>query len=91
MTIEQKEQQILTLIYQLPLIRRIRLAWTIIQGVQADQIHIEESSLPIPPFSPMTDDEWIKELNHRVREIESGSLKAIPGEDVMAKARKIAP
>ncbi|MCB0839436.1 MAG: hypothetical protein KDE26_14530 [Bacteroidetes bacterium] len=33
-------------------------------------------------------EEFFKELDHRVEEVRSGKVKAVPGEDVMAKLKK---
>ncbi|MEM6805010.1 MAG: hypothetical protein AAF696_26675 [Bacteroidota bacterium] len=42
MTIEQREAQILSLVGKLPILRRIRLALTILKGVEPNQIPIQE-------------------------------------------------
>jgi len=33
---------------------------------------------------------WIEEANRRLDEVRSGKVKAIPGEDVLAEARRLA-
>ncbi|MEW6037544.1 MAG: addiction module protein [Pseudomonadota bacterium] len=33
---------------------------------------------------------WIEEANRRLEEVRSGKVKAIPGEDVLAEARRLA-
>lgn len=33
---------------------------------------------------------WIEEANRRLEEVRSGTVKAIPGEDVVAEARRLA-
>ena len=43
MTTDQKEQHILDLVYGLPILRRIRLALTILQDVKPSQVPVEES------------------------------------------------
>ncbi len=35
------------------------------------------------------DEEWKQETRRRIAEIESGKVEGVPGEVVMAKARKI--
>jgi hypothetical protein len=42
MTSEQKEQHILQLVYGLPILRRIRLALTILQDVKPSEIPLDE-------------------------------------------------
>jgi putative addiction module component (TIGR02574 family) len=37
---------------------------------------------------PWETEEFFKELDHRVEEVRSGKVKAIPGEEVMAKLKK---
>lgn len=32
---------------------------------------------------------WIKEVNKRLSEIRSGDVKSVPGEDVLAEARRL--
>lgn len=42
MTIDQQEQHILSLVHRLPILRRIRLALTILKAVEPTQIPISE-------------------------------------------------
>jgi hypothetical protein len=43
MTIEQKEQTILTLLAELPLFRRVKIAFAIIKGVEPEQVLLGEN------------------------------------------------
>ena len=38
---------------------------------------------------PAVDEAWSREIDRRLAEIESGQVQGIPGEEVMARARKI--
>jgi len=38
---------------------------------------------------PAVEEAWSREIDRRLAEIESGQVQGIPGEEVMAKARKI--
>ncbi|MEO1449134.1 MAG: addiction module protein [Bacteroidota bacterium] len=91
MTFNQQEQHILKLLHQLPLVRRIQLAWTVLQGVQPDQIDVLEQKNDIPPFSPVTDQEWKAMINSRASELETGKVSGVDLEEVMRKADNIAP
>ena len=38
---------------------------------------------------PVVDEAWGREIDRRLAELESGTVKGIPAEEVMAKARKL--
>jgi putative addiction module component (TIGR02574 family) len=38
---------------------------------------------------PAVDEAWGREIDRRLAELESGAVKGIPAEEVMAKARKL--
>ncbi|HXT10518.1 MAG TPA: addiction module protein [Candidatus Angelobacter sp.] len=41
-------------------------------------------------IEPVVEQSWKKEINRRIAEIESGKAKAVPLEESLARARKIA-
>jgi putative addiction module component (TIGR02574 family) len=50
-----------------------------------DLLLIDTFSAP----DPAVEEAWSREIDRRLAELESGQVQGIPGEEVMAKARKI--
>lgn len=50
-----------------------------------DLLLIDTFSTP----DPAVEEAWSREIDRRLAELESGHVQGIPGEEVMAKARKI--
>ena len=58
----------------------------------ADQVEVLFEKLLVSHYrlpDPALDAEWAKELKRRIDDIESGREVGIPGEEVMARVRKI--
>lgn len=55
------------------------------QAELVDLLRVESVGGP----DPAMDEEWKQETRRRIAEIESGKVEGVPGEVVMAKARKI--
>lgn len=83
MTVEQKANHILTLAAELPIFQRLRVALTILRGVDPEYISPTDSTQRMP----WETDEFLAELDRRSEEIKSGKVKAIPGEEFMAELR----
>lgn len=49
-----------------------------------DLLTVEMSAEPSPEHEAM----WVQEAERRLEELRSGRVKAVPGEDVLARARK---
>ncbi len=62
---------------------------------EAESLPVEERALVIdsllrtlnPPLAEI-DTEWVKVAKHRLAELRSGSVKAVPGEEVFAKIQE---
>ena len=65
--------------------------WLIAEAALAQVREKTASDIPLPPLPDLNSKEWKAELGRRYQEIISGEVKAIPGDDVDAKARSIAP
>ena len=86
MTIDQQEQQILTWVHRLPILRRIRLALTILKGVEPSQIPVDELSLD--EFVPSTykgEEELAQRILDRKESYLEGKGDNISRQDLMAK------
>lgn len=86
MTIEQQEQQILTWVHRLPILRRIRIALTILKGVEPSQIPVDETSLEelIPP-TYKGEEELAQRILDRKQSYMEGKGGNISRQDLMAK------
>ncbi|MEZ4851539.1 MAG: hypothetical protein R3B93_23595 [Bacteroidia bacterium] len=86
MTIEQQEQHILKLVYRLPILRRVRLALTILKGVEPSQIPVDETSFAelIPP-SYKGEEELAQRILERKKSYLAGKGKNISRQELMAK------
>jgi hypothetical protein len=78
MTVEQQEQQILDLIYKLPILRRIRLALTVLKGVDVEQIEISQPTERESWESP----EFFEELDQRHEAMLNGEDSGVPAEEL---------
>jgi putative addiction module component (TIGR02574 family) len=65
--------------------------WLVAEAALAQVREKTASSIPLPPVPEMNQEEWKAELGRRYDEILSGEVDAIPGDEVAAKARSIAP
>ena len=83
MTVEQKTNHILALAAELPIFQRLRVALTILRGVDPEYISPADST----QRAPWETDEFLTELDRRSAELRSGTTKAIPGEELMAELR----
>lgn len=81
MTTEQKEQHILTLIAALPIFQRVRIALTILRGIEPDVL-IPSHSQPSQPWETA---DFFEELDRRYEDMISGKDKGIPAEELLAK------
>lgn len=69
-------EQIVTESHQLPREQLVELV---------DRLTIELHEEP----DPAHDEAWAEEVRRRLDEIRSGKVQAVPGEEVMARARKL--
>jgi len=76
MTVEQQEQHILSLIYKLPILQRVRLALTVLKGVSPEDIEVNKSS------SSWETPEFFAELDKRYDDMVSGKVPGIPADQV---------
>lgn len=74
MTVEQQEKQILALIYKLPLLRRIRLALTVLQGVEPETVTLKN-----PEWES---EDFFKELDKRYEAMVNGDDEGISPEQL---------
>lgn len=86
MTIEQREQDILSLVHQLPVLRRIRLALAILREVEPEQIPVEDIAPEalIPP-TYQGDEELAQRILSRKQSYLEGKGKHISREELMAR------
>lgn len=86
MTLEQREQHILTLVHKLPILRRIRLALSILRDVEPEQIPVDEISLEdiIPPTFK-GEEELAQRIIGRKQSYLEGKGKNISRQELMAK------
>lgn len=73
MTIEQKEQTILTLLGELPLFRRVRIAISIMKGIEPEQVLVEQQVGSTETFSIGT--EAAETLLKRIQAYENGNVQ----------------
>lgn len=85
MTVEQKEQHILTLVAGLPIFQRIRIALTILRGIEPESIQPEN----VEEAMPWETAEFMAELDKRSEELRTGKVQAISGEDFLAELRSM--
>ena len=80
MTTEQKEQQALALIAELPIFQRIRLALTVLRGSEPETIRpsLDEAA------RPWETKEFFAELDRRYEAMVDGTDPGIPAEEVLA-------
>jgi len=85
MTVEQKEQHILTLIAELPLIEQVRIALMVLRGIEPDELvptHAHEAM-------PWETSEFFAELDRRSEELRSGKVKGISGDEFLKELRSL--
>lgn len=80
MTIEQKEQQIISLLHELPMVQRIKVALAVLQGADLNLVQIHEAY----------DDPWMTpeleaEFDRRAAELRTGKVQGIPAQEVSDK------
>lgn len=88
MTVDQQEQQILTLVHKLPILRRIRLALTILQKVEPSQIPVDTPSITTQiPKDQMriADEELAAKLINRKQSYQEGKGENISRKDLMTR------
>lgn len=85
MTVDQKEQHILTLIAGLPIFRRIRIALTILRGIEPESL----SKFADEEIKPWETEAFVAELDRRSQELRSGKVEGISGDDFLAELRKM--
>ena len=83
MTVEQKANHILTLAAELPIFQRLRVALTILRGVDPEYITPTDSGERMPWETK----EFLAELDRRSEELRSGKVKPIQGDEFMAELR----
>ncbi|MDX2249224.1 MAG: hypothetical protein SF052_20720 [Bacteroidia bacterium] len=81
MNIEQQEQHILSLAYKLPILRRIRLALTILQGVEPGQIPVDVSHSEVE----VNESELAQRILNRKQAYLDGKGKNISRQELMSK------
>lgn len=85
MTVEQKEQAILTMLREIPLFRRVRIAIQIMQGVAPEQVVLEENT--DEPEKLRIGDQAIQILDSRIQAYEKGQIKAKNAKQSLADLR----
>ena len=85
MTLEQKEQHILAMVAGLPIFQRIRIALTILRGIEPEYLNPPTSEEAREWETP----EFMAELDRRAEELRSGKVKGIPGDEFLKELREM--
>lgn len=84
MTTDQKEQHILDLVHDLPIMRRIRLALTILQDVKPSQVPVDESLADqVPSPENQTEAQLAETLLARKQSYMSGEGENLSRQELM--------
>mgnify|MGYP001317705886 CR=1 FL=1 len=85
MTTDSKEQHILRQIAEFPALQRMRIALTILRGIEPDYL--------IPPDSderrPWETAEFMADLDRRAEELRSGKVEGISGDAFLDELRAL--
>ncbi|MEO0468405.1 MAG: hypothetical protein AAF206_02200 [Bacteroidota bacterium] len=77
MTVEQQEQHILALLYKLPILRRLRLALMVLQGIEPETVSLNPVDWETPEF--------FNELDRRHDDMVSGKDPGVSAEKLFNK------
>ena len=85
MTNAQREEQILRQIAEFPVLQRMRIALTILRGIEPEALAHSEADAQ----RPWETAEFLAELDRRVEELRGGEVEAIAGDAFLEELRAL--